>query len=31
MPAAPTKDRLVTEAMRLFGEQGYQATSITQI
>jgi AcrR family transcriptional regulator len=31
MAAAPTKDRLVTEAMRLFGEQGYQATSITQI
>lgn len=29
--AAPTRDRLVTEAMRLFGEQGYQATSITQI
>jgi AcrR family transcriptional regulator len=31
MPAPPTRDRLVTEAMRLFGEQGYQATSITQI
>jgi AcrR family transcriptional regulator len=31
MPGAPTKDRLVTEAMRLFGEQGFQATSITQI
>jgi AcrR family transcriptional regulator len=31
MPSAPTRDRLVTEAMRLFGEQGYQATSITQI
>ena len=31
MQAAPTRDRLVTEAMRLFGEQGYQATSITQI
>ena len=31
MPTTPTKDRLVTEAMRLFGEQGYQATSITQI
>jgi AcrR family transcriptional regulator len=29
--AASTKDRLVTEAMRLFGEQGYQATKITQI
>lgn len=26
-----TKERLVTEAMRLFGEQGYKATSITQI
>ena len=31
MPSAPTRDRLVTEAMRIFGEQGYQATSITQI
>jgi len=31
MPSAPTRDRLVTEAMRLFGQQGYQATSITQI
>jgi AcrR family transcriptional regulator len=31
MPSAPTRDRLVTEAMRLFGEQGYQATSIIQI
>jgi AcrR family transcriptional regulator len=31
MPPAPTRDRLVIEAMRLFGEQGYQATSITQI
>lgn len=31
MPPAPTRDRLVTEAMRLFGERGYQATSITQI
>ena len=27
----PTKERLVTEAMRLFSEQGYRATSITQI
>jgi AcrR family transcriptional regulator len=26
-----TKQRLVTEAMRLFSEQGYQATSIAQI
>jgi AcrR family transcriptional regulator len=31
MPSAPTRERLVTEAMRLFGEQGYQATSVTQI
>jgi AcrR family transcriptional regulator len=28
---ASTKERLVIEAMRLFSEQGYQATSITQI
>src|ERR1700728_2614151 len=31
MPETPTRDRLVTEAMRLFGEQGYRATRITQI
>src|ERR1700744_5496233 len=31
MHAAPTRERLVTEAMRLFGEQGYQATSVAQI
>jgi AcrR family transcriptional regulator len=31
MPEAPTRERLVTEAMRLFGEQGYQATSVAQI
>lgn len=31
MPTAPTRERLVTEAMRLFGEQGYQATSVAQI
>jgi AcrR family transcriptional regulator len=31
MPSTPTRDRLVAEAMRLFGRQGYQATSITQI
>jgi len=31
MPSTPTRERLVAEAMRLFGEQGYQATSITQI
>src|SRR5882724_3841415 len=29
--AAPTRERLVTEAMRLFGEQGYAATSVAQI
>jgi AcrR family transcriptional regulator len=31
MRATPTRERLVTEAMRLFGEQGYQATSVAQI
>ena len=31
MSVAPTRERLVTEAMRLFGEQGYQATSVAQI
>jgi AcrR family transcriptional regulator len=31
MPEAPTRERLVTEAMRLFGEQGYRATSVAQI
>ena len=31
MPEAPTRERLVTEAMRLFGEQGYQGTSVAQI
>jgi AcrR family transcriptional regulator len=31
MSVAPTRDRLVTEAMRLFGEQGYRATSVAQI
>jgi AcrR family transcriptional regulator len=31
MVEATTKERLVTEAMRLFSEQGYRATSITQI
>jgi AcrR family transcriptional regulator len=31
MQEAPTRQRLVTEAMRLFGEQGYQATSVAQI
>ena len=28
---ASTKERLVSEAMRLFSQQGYRATSITQI
>ncbi|MEO9223681.1 MAG: helix-turn-helix domain-containing protein [Acidimicrobiales bacterium] len=28
---ASTKDRLVDEAMRLFGEQGYRSTSVAQI
>ncbi|MGH3562835.1 MAG: TetR/AcrR family transcriptional regulator, partial [Mycobacterium sp.] len=31
MPTTPTRERLVTEAMRLFGEQGYRATSVAQI
>lgn len=31
MVEATTKERLVIEGMRLFSEQGYQATSITQI
>ena len=31
MQEAPTRERLVTEAMRLFGEQGYEATSVAQI
>ena len=31
MSVSPTRERLVTEAMRLFGEQGYQATSVAQI
>jgi AcrR family transcriptional regulator len=31
MAQAPTRERLVTEAMRLFGEQGYQGTSVAQI
>jgi AcrR family transcriptional regulator len=28
---APTRERLVTEAMRLFGTKGYEATSVSQI
>ena len=31
MQESPTRERLVTEAMRLFGEQGYSATSVAQI
>ncbi|MGH3725833.1 MAG: TetR/AcrR family transcriptional regulator [Mycobacterium sp.] len=31
MVETSTRDRLVTEAMRLFGEQGYKATSVAQI
>lgn len=31
MPEMPTRERLVSEAMRLFGEQGYHATSVVQI
>ena len=31
MGPTPTRERLVTEAMRLFGEQGYQGTSVAQI
>ncbi|HEY9315182.1 helix-turn-helix domain-containing protein [Williamsia sp.] len=29
--SASTRDRLIGEAMRLFGEQGYRATSVAQI
>lgn len=31
MAPTPTRERLVTEAMRLFGERGYNATSVAQI
>lgn len=31
MAEISTKERLVNEAMRLFGEQGYKATSVAQI
>ena len=31
MAPIATRDRLVTEAMRLFSEQGYRATSVAQI
>lgn len=31
MAATPTRERLVTEAMRLFSTHGYEATTVTQI
>jgi AcrR family transcriptional regulator len=31
MREAPTRERLVSQAMRLFSERGYQATSVAQI
>ncbi|MEE6140564.1 helix-turn-helix domain-containing protein [Mycobacterium sp. 050128] len=31
MSEVPTRDRLVSEGMRLFSEQGYQETSVAQI
>lgn len=31
MAETPTRERLITEAMRLFSEQGYRATSVAQI
>ena len=31
MPPAPTRERLVTEAMRLFSTKGFEATSVSQI
>jgi AcrR family transcriptional regulator len=31
MLEAPTRERLITEAMRLFGEHGYRGTSVAQI
>lgn len=30
-PSTPTRDRLLDEAMRLFGERGYGATSVAEI
>ena len=29
--SSPTRDRLLDEAMRLFGERGYDATSVAEI
>jgi AcrR family transcriptional regulator len=29
--STPTRDRIINEAMRLFGEQGYRGTSVAQI
>ncbi|MDH6197299.1 AcrR family transcriptional regulator [Mycobacterium frederiksbergense] len=31
MSATPTRERLVTEAMKLFSERGFEATSVSQI
>src|SRR6266481_491236 len=31
MAPAPTRERLVTEAMRLFSTKGFEATSVSQI
>ena len=31
MPSTQTRDRLLDEAMRLFGERGYDATSVAEI
>src|SRR5256885_3937274 len=31
MPSTSTRDRLLDEAMRLFGERGYDATSVAEI
>ena len=30
-PSTSTKERIIDEAMRLFGEQGYKGTSVIQI
>lgn len=31
MPATPTRERLVAEAMKLFSDKGFEATSVSQI